>query len=340
MIKVGIIGYGYSAHTFHLPFIATSTAYELSAIYTSRPEVVNLEMPGIQIFESAKAMLDSGTIDLAIISSPNQYHYELAKLCLEREVHAVLEKPMVTSSAEASALIELTQTRSSILSVFHNRRWDGDFLTIKHLIEQNAVGDVRYFESHFDRFRPEVRQRWRELPGKGTGILWDLGPHLIDQALLLFGTPEAVTGRVLALRENSQTDDFFHVILHYSNREVVVHSSPFCAAPTLRFQVQGVAGSYVKFGLDPQEQQLKSGILPTDNIFGLEPNQLTGTIYRSSNSEPVPTLKGCYQEYFSKLAEAIEFDREPPVTAEEAAQVISIIELAESSSKADRTIYI
>jgi len=339
MIRVGIIGYGFSATTFHIPFIQTSPQFELTAICSSRPDAVRQDIPEIKIFESPIAMLESGSIDLAIITSTNEHHYETAKLCLEREIHTVLEKPMVSNSAEATALIELTQTKSAIFSVFHNRRWDGDFLTLQALIEQGELGNIRYFESHFDRFRPEVLQRWREQPGAGAGIWWDLAPHLIDQALVLFGLPNAVTARILSLRENAQVDDYFHVMLHYEDLEVVLHGSPFCAGPNLRFQLQGDYGSYMKIGVDPQEDQLKSGMLPTDLKFGLEPDD-SGYIYNGNDKTPVTTKKGSYAEYFSRLASAIENNEEPPVSVYEAAEVISIIEQAEVSSQSGKTLFL
>lgn len=337
MIKVGIIGYGFSATTFHIPFIQTSLAFELSAICSSRPEAVKRDFPGVDTFKSLEAMLDSGKIELAIITSTNEYHYEMAKLCMERSIHVVLEKPMVTSSNEAIALIELTQTKSAIFSVFQNRRWDGDFRTLQALLEKGDLGEIHHFESRWDRFRPNATQRWRETPGPGTGIWWDLGPHLVDQALVLFGMPNAVTARIMELRENAQVDDYFHVLLHYRDLEVVLHSSPFAAGPNTRFYLQGSSGSYIKSGLDPQESQLKSGMLPTDPDFGLE-QENSGFIYDGNSKKAVPTRKGDYSEYFARLANAIENNEEPPVTVFEAADAITIIEQAIASSQNGCTI--
>ncbi|MEQ9208576.1 MAG: oxidoreductase [Pseudomonadales bacterium] len=337
MIRVGIIGYGFSAATFHIPFIQTSPEFELSAICSSRPETVNQDFPELDTFKSLETMLDSGKVELAIITSTNEYHYEMAKRCLERGIHVVLEKPMVTSSNEATALIELTQTKSAIFSVFQNRRWDGDFQTLQSLIEQGDLGDIRCFESRWDRFRPNATQRWRELPGPGSGIWWDLGPHLVDQVLVLFGMPNAVTARILQLRENAQAEDYFHVLLHYQDLEVILHSSPFAAGPNMRFHLQGSSGSYIKSGLDPQEKQLKSGMLPTDPAFGLEQED-SGFLYDENNKKAVPTKKGNYSEYFARLANAIEHNEEPPVTVFEAADVIRVIEQAAASSRNGCTI--
>ena len=332
MIKVGIVGYGFSATTFHIPFIQSSEQFELSAIQSSRPSAVQQDFSNLDTFTTLEAMLDSDKVDLAIITSTNEHHYPMAKLCLERGIHCVLEKPMVTSSEEATALTELTQTKSAIFSVFQNRRWDGDFRTLQALIEQGDLGDIRYFESRWDRFRPNTTQRWREQPGPGAGIWWDLGPHLVDQAMVLFGMPAAVTARVLKLRENAQVDDYFHVILHYETLEVVLHGSPFSAGPNTRFQLLGTSGSYVKSGLDPQEDQLKSGMPPNDPAFGLEQED-SGFLYDGNSKRRVTTEKGNYAEYFARLASAIENNQEPPVTVYEAADVIKIIEQAIVSSE-------
>ncbi len=337
MIHVGIIGYGFSATTFHIPFIKTSPQFELRAICSSRPEVVRNDLPEVETFESPEAMLDSGKIDLVIITSTNEHHYAMAKLCLEKGIHTVLEKPMVTSSAEATALIELTQTKSAIFSVFQNRRWDGDFLTVQSLLEEGDLGELRYVESRWDRFRPNTTQRWRERPGPGAGIWWDLGPHLVDQALTLFGIPNAVTARILTRRENALVDDYFHVMLHYPELEVLLHSCPFSAGPNIRFQLQGTSGSYIKTGLDPQEAQLKAGMLPTDPLFGLE-NEDRGFLHDGTSRKVVTTKKGNYAEYFVRLASAIENNEEPPVTVFEAADAIRIIEQALISSKKGCTI--
>ena len=270
MIRVGLVGFGFSARTFHLPFITTSDLFELVAISSSRVDVVSATYPGVSAYDSAEELIRSADIDLIIIAAPNYVHYTLARKSLEKGLHVVLEKPMVPSSTQAASLVELADRRSRMLSVFQNRRWDGDFLTLQRLVDGNAVGDVRYFESHFDRFRPDVRHRWREMPGAGSGFWWDLGPHLVDQALCLFGMPEGLTARTRTMRHGAQVTDYFHVLLHYSDLDVVLHSSPFVAAPNIRFQLQGTAGSYVKYGYDPQEAQLKSGMSPVDVGYGVE----------------------------------------------------------------------
>jgi scyllo-inositol 2-dehydrogenase (NADP+) len=338
MIKVGVIGYGYSAKTFHIPLITASESVELAAISSSQKETVEAKYPHVSIFETAHDLIINGNVELVVITAPNDVHYPLAKLCLENGINVILEKPMVTTSVEAEALVRLAKKRSLLLSVFHNRRWDGDFLTVKKLLDNNLVGDVRFFESHFDRFRPTVRQRWREQPGQGAGIWFDLGSHLVDQVVSLFGLPKAITARCLPLRENSKTTDYFHVLLHYENLEVVLHASPFSAAPNNRFRVEGDQGSFVKYGFDPQEEQLKHGMTPQDSLYGVETVGEYGCFYSESSSEIIKTERGCYHQYYSGIAAAMTSKGSNPVNPEDTVAVLIILELAEKSSIKGETV--
>ena len=332
MIRVGIIGFGYSAKTFHIPLIEAIDSLVFTAISSSQPAAVREKHPNVAIYESPERLVVSGELDLVVITAPNAVHFSLAKLCLENDIHVVLEKPMTTTSLEAQTLVALAKERSLVLSVFHNRRWDGDFLTVKRLIEAKRLGEVRYFESHFDRFRPNVQQRWREQPGPASGIWFDLGPHLVDQAMGLFGLPLAVTARCLPMRDGAKTTDYFHVQLHYENLEVVLHASSFSAAPNCRFRVEGTEGSYLKYGLDVQEGQLKHGVSPNDAVYGVESEKEFGCLYLESSSELIASEQGCYQSYYEELAQAINLKGANPVDPAEAATVIQILELAESSS--------
>ncbi|MDE1463496.1 oxidoreductase [Spartinivicinus poritis] len=338
MIKTGIIGYGFSAQTFHLPFIKHLNEFELTAISSSKSEQVLADNPGIQVYDTAEQLIKDNTTELVIITSPNDTHYDLAKLALANGKHVIVEKPFVTQVAQGEELIALAKEKGLVLSTYHNRRWDGDFLTINHLIETKALGEIRLFESHFDRFRPTVRQRWREQAGEGTGIWYDLGSHLVDQALCLFGWPKAITACCRALRENSQVTDYFHVQLHYPNHEVVLRSSPFSAGPGLRFQVEGTKGSFVKYGLDPQEDQLKQGGGPASESWARELDAKHGMLFQEEKETIYPTLLGGYQHYFRNIAQAIMESKTVAVTVEQALAVIKIIQLAERSSAMGQTI--
>ncbi|GAA4096655.1 oxidoreductase [Zhongshania borealis] len=340
MIKLGVIGCGFSANTFHIPLIAASDSLTLSAISSSRRGSVATQYPGVAIYDTAQDLIEQSGVELAIITAPNEAHYSLAKQCLDRGIHVVLEKPMVTKRWQAEALLTLANERSLLLSVYHNRRWDGDFLTLKKLLGNDSLGEVRVFESHFDRFRPAVRQRWREQPGPGSGVWFDLGSHLVDQAITLFGLPTAVTARCLPLREGSETTDYFHVLLHYDNLECILHASAFAAAPSHRFRLEGTTGSYVKFGLDPQEEQLKSGMTPKELAYGVEHKADFGRVYSEFASELVETEIGCYQKYYEEIAAAIRLGGQNPVNPADAVNVIHILELAEESSRSGKTLWL
>jgi scyllo-inositol 2-dehydrogenase (NADP+) len=347
MIKVGVIGYGYSAKTFHLPLIASSGSFELAAISSSQTELLRMKHPSVAIYDDAQALIANAKLELIIITAPNDVHFSLAKLCLESGINVVLEKPMVTTSLQAEELVKLAKECGLLLSVFHNRRWDGDFLTVKKLLANNQLGSIRLFESHYDRFRPTVRQRWREQAGAGAGIWFDLGSHLVDQAISLFGLPEALTARCLAFREGSQTTDYFHVLLHYKDLEVVLHASSFSAAPNVRFRIEGTQASYVKYGFDPQEEQLKKGITPNEPAYGVEteedyghcysqfPSETSGTIDsidRQIVKTAIKTTNGCYQQYYTEIAAAINLGAGNPVNPDDAIDVLRILELTEISS--------
>jgi predicted dehydrogenase len=338
MIKTAVIGYGFSAKTFHLPFIEASEKFQLVSISTSKLEQVRTEWSDITSYKTAQELIQESDAQLVVITAPNDVHYSLAKLCLQHGKHVIIEKPMVTTVHQGEELVSLAKAQGLLLSVYHNRRWDGDFLTVKRLIQDGLIGRVRFFESHFDRFRPIVKDRWREQPGPGTGNWFDLGSHLLDQALCLFGMPQAVTARCLALRDNSKTTDYFHVMLHYSDCEVVLHGSPFSAGPNLRFQVQGTKGSFIKYGYDPQEELLKLGRIPNTPQWAEENKELFGTVFTEAGSEIVPTMWGSYQSYYSGIADAINAGKAIPVSGEDALQVINLLKIAEKSYQLGKTI--
>lgn len=338
MIKTAVIGYGFSAKTFHLPFIEASENFQLVSISTSNLEQVKMKWPDITSYQTAQELIQESNAQLVVITAPNDVHFSLAKLCLQNGKHVIIEKPMVTTAHQGEKLVSLAKAQGLVLSVYHNRRWDGDFLTIKQLIQNGSIGRVRFFESHFDRFCPVVRDRWREQPGPGTGIWFDLGSHLLDQALCLFGMPQAITARCLVLRDNSKTTDYFHVLLHYSDCEVVLHGSPFSAGPNLRFQVQGTKGSFTKYGYDPQEELLILGKVPNTPQWAEENEEQFGTLFTEADSEIVPTMRGSYQSYYSGIADAINTGIAVPVKAEDALRVINLLEIAEKSNQLGRTL--
>jgi len=337
-IPTALIGFGFSARTFHLPFLQALPEFSVTAVSTRNSDPRHLPSPEVTRYDDAEALLDRDEARLVIITTPNDSHYALARRALELGKDVVIDKPFVCSSKEGQALIDLARERGRLLSVYQNRRWDGDFLTLRSLIDSGRLGAVRLLESRFDRFRPQPRERWREQPGRGSGIWYDLGPHLLDQALLLFGKPQALTARLATLREQCQVIDYFHVQLHYPQLEVVLNSSPFCAAPNLRFHVEGSGGSYRKQGLDPQEERLLAGARPDRDEWAREPAESWGEFSDAEHSERVETLCGDYRHYYRGIADALLHGAENPVPAEQALDTIRLIELAQQSNEEGRRI--
>lgn len=337
-IKTAIIGYGFSAKTFHIPFIAGLDEFELCAISTSQKEAVEHDWPKVTHYFTAQELLSQSDAELVIITAPNDVHFNLAQLALESGKHVVLEKPFVTKLEDGQALIELAAQQQRILSVYHNRRWDGDFLTAKMLITQGQLGDVKSFESHFDRFRPQVRERWREQTTDGGGILFDLGSHLIDQALQLFGLPQSLSAQCLKMRDNSINVDYFNIVFHYADKQVTLHGDLYSPAPNKRFTIKGSIGSYEKLGLDPQEARLIAGVSPTVEGWGDETKDQYGLLYNERGSKAIPTQSGSYQNYFVALSDSIRKQGAIPVDPQDALWTIKLIELAMESSRLGKTI--
>lgn len=337
-IKVGVIGFGLSARVFHLPFLAASRRYEVCAVSSSRTDEVKAYCPQAAVYDDAEEMIRESEAELIVNTAPNVAHFPLSALALRAGKHVVVEKPFVTNIADGEALIKLAAEQGRILTVYHNRRWDGDFLTVQKLLADNTLGPLRFFETHFDRFRPNVRDTWRESAGEGSGILLDLGSHLADQALYLFGKPQAVSADIRNARTGAGTDDMFRITLHYPDKLAVLVSSPFCAGPNLRFKLEGDSGSFIKYGLDPQEARLRAGQMPEAADWAAEMPGEYGTIYDGKGERPVPTVTGGYQAFYEKLAVSIGASSPPPVLAEEALTVLRLLEACWESARAGQTV--
>lgn len=336
-IRVGVIGFGNSAKTFHLPFINALPMFELVAISSSQSDALNAEYPNVAHYQDAMTLIEQSDAELVIITAPNQAHYPLAKAAIEKGLHVLLEKPFVIDIEQGKALIEQAKQAKVKLSVYHNRRWDGDFLSVKQLIEGRKIGKLKIFQSHYDRFRPEVKVRWREDGQPGSGILYDLGSHLIDQALALFGKPLQVSADVLAMRDKSPAIDYFHLTLHYADHLVILHSSSLSAGPVLRFRLEGDRGSYVKYGIDPQEDQIKAGVIDTNSTQ--QAGEETGILYTSEGKTSITNIQGGYHHFYRQLAKSLMHNTPLPVSAEQALDTIRIIQLAEQSQKQQKTLH-
>jgi predicted dehydrogenase len=338
MIHVALIGYGYVGRTFHVPLIRATPGLELVAIASSRPESVHADLPGIPIVASPDEAFALPSIDLVVIATPNDTHVPMATTALNAGKHVVLEKPLAPTLDEARALASLAQRTRRVLAVFQNRRWDGDFLAITDLIARSALGEVSHFESHFDRYRPLVRDRWRERAGVGSGLWYDLGPHLVDQALRLFGLPDRVTGSLAAQRPGAQSDDWAHVILEYSRLRVILHASVLVAARLPRFIVHGQAGSWIKYGVDAQERQLVAALTPED--AGPTRDREDAVLVDGASGTRTETViaPGDYRQFYVQLRDAVLGVASNPVPPEQVVPVIAVLEAAIRSSGEERAL--
>jgi predicted dehydrogenase len=336
-LRVGLLGYGYVGKTFHAPLIEATDGLALAAVGSSDAGKVHADRPHVEV-QKPDDVLTSPGVDLVVIATPNDTHYDLARRALLAGKHVVVDKPFTVTLQEAEALAELAETTGRVLSVFHNLRWNADFLTVRALVADGRLGEVMHFESHFDRYRPEVRQRWRELAGPGSGIWYDLGAHLVDQALQLFGPPAAVYADMAALRAGATAVDYFHVVLRYaSGRRAVLHGSNLVPGGSPRFVLHGDRASYVKHGVDPQEGALQRGERPEGADWGRDLHD--GTLYRTEGretiAEAVPTLRGDWRAYYAAVRDAVAGRAPNPVPAADAVLVMRILERAvESAARA------
>jgi len=322
-IRVGLVGYGLGGAVFHAPLIRACKRMELAAVQTSR------EAPNR--VDSLEALLDRS--DLVVIASPNTTHFVIAKAALEAEKHVVIDKPFTVTLDEADELIALAKQQDRILSVFHNRRWDSDFLTLKRILPR--IGAISLYEAHWDRFRPAIKAGWRETDEPGGGVWYDLGPHLVDQALRLFGMPESVSGDIFAQRPEAKADDYFDVTLHYGSRRVCLRCSTLVAQPRPRIAAHGSEASFVKFGLDPQEPALKDGADPLDPGFGID--ERTGTLtFPDGGSQSVPNERGDYLAFYEAVADSILDGAPLPVDPADARDGLRLISLARRASELGR----
>ncbi|WP_195575252.1 oxidoreductase [Paenibacillus sp. 1001270B_150601_E10] len=342
-INVGIVGYGLSGEIFHAPLVQSAAGMDILKVVSSDPLKVRRKFPDMEVVSSIEELLLDERIDLVVITTPNSTHYSFAKQCLLAGKHVVVEKPFVIHTEEAKDLIDTANEQNKLLSVFHNRRWDNDFQTVRHCIESGALGDIYLYEAHFDRYRPEVKDRWREQIGPGAGMLYDLGAHLIDQALYLFGSPINVYGDVFAQRVGASVDDYFHIILNYGKMRVILHSGSMVRNPGPKFQVHGSKGSFIKYGLDSQEDSLRQGKVPGSPGWGKDPEEWYGELTTEVGEEQwttkkIETIPGSYENFYQGIYHSIINNAPLPVNAIEAMNTIKVIELAKKSSLEQKTI--
>ncbi|MGN6375642.1 MAG: oxidoreductase [Sphingomonas sp.] len=338
MVAVGVIGYGLAGRVFHAPLIDAVDRLSLRAIASSRRDEIAAAWPGVAV-TTPEALIADPAIDLVVVATPNDSHASLARAALEAGKHVVIDKPLAVDAEQARGLVALAEARGRLLSAFHNRRWDGDFLTVERLLSEGKLGRPMLYEARWDRSRLGQRTGWKDQPGTGNGLLPDLGSHLIDQALRLFGMPEVLTADMAAQREGGRVDDYFELTLHYGPMRAILSASTLVAAPRPRFAVHGTGGSFVKHGLDPQEAAMDGGARPNDPGVGEDDPAKYGTLTRPEGaSERVPTERGDYRRYYEGVAAAILDGAPVPVDPADAVTGLELIALARRSAAEGRTL--
>lgn len=332
-IRVGLIGYGYAGRTFHAPLIGATPGLELAAVASRDATRVHADLPDVRVLPTPDALIADDDIGLVVIATPNDTHAPLASAALRAGKHVVIDKPMALDMAEARALVALADASPGQLSVFHNRRWDSDYLAVRQAIGEGTIGEVMHFESHIDRYRPTVRDRWRESAGPGAGIWYDLGPHLVDQALQLFGLPERVQAALAIQRAGGLSDDWAHVRLDYGARQVMLHASMLVAGGARRFVVHGTGGSLIKTGADRQEAQLLAGFAPGAPGWGEDADPLY-VIDARGDTRTRPTVAGDQRRFYAALGAAMAGDSPWPVPPIEALAVMAVIDAGFASQRA------
>ncbi|MEV6398902.1 Gfo/Idh/MocA family oxidoreductase [Streptomyces sp. NPDC051907] len=344
-LRVALVGYGLAGSVFHAPLIAAAEGLALDTVVTSNPErqqQARDAYPGVRVAVSPDELWKrAGELDLVVIASPNKTHVPIAAAALEAGLSVVVDKPIAGAAAEARELAALAEERGLLLSVFQNRRWDNDFLTLQKLIADGELGDVLRFESRFERWRPQLKGGWRESgdPQEIGGLLYDLGSHVVDQALTLFGPVALVYAEADVRRPGAEADDdTFIALTHVNGVRSHLYVSAVTAQLGPRFRVLGSKAGYVKHGLDPQESALREGELPSaDGAWGTEPESLWGRVGAGESpltggGRPVPTLPGDYPAYYTGIAAALRDGTPPPVTALEAAAALDVLEAARRSA--------
>jgi len=343
-LQVGIIGFGYAGKTFHAPLVRTTPGLRIAAVSSSDAARVHAALgPGVAVTGDPRALAVDPALDLVVVASPNATHYELAALALGAGKHVVVDKPFTPTLQEAGHLAALARDHGVLLSVFHNRRWDSSTLTAQKMIASGELGAIRHAAMHFDRFRPQVQARWKEDAAAAGGTWMDLGPHLLDEALLYFGAPGAIQLDLAQLRPGTQADDAFHARLRYAGGlRVDLHASMLTALPRPRLALYGTRGSYVKQSLDPQEANLKEGALPTgeDAAWGMDPERGSAAVEREGALEiiDVATENGAYPAYYRQVRDAILGRAPNPVPPGQAIMVMRLLEAGRLSDAQRREV--
>lgn len=343
VINVGLVGFGMSGQLFHAPFIDADKRFILKTVVERHQNLAFETYSYVNTVRSLDELLEDKSIQLVVITTPNIYHYDQVKECLLADRDVVVEKPFTPTSKEAQDLIDIAKEKGRKIFIYQNRRWDGDFLTIKKILKDDLLGELHDYEAHFDRYTPVLStKKWREKIDPAGGNLYDLGTHLIDQAVALFGLPKTILADIRTQRENSLVDDAFDVVLDYGKLKVTLKAGMLVKELGPRYSIHGSLGSFVKHGIDPQEADLKNGRSPLLDNWGADTEDKYGVlniVQKEFNQRiKVETHKGCYQNFYSNVFEVMGNNAELSIKPEEARDVIKIIELAFESHKTKKTV--
>ena len=342
-INTALCSFGISGRVFHAPFIVANPHFNLYAVWERTKNNVEEKYPQVKIFRTLKEILEDDKIELVIVNTPNYTHYEYTKKALLADKHVIVEKPFTVTIDEGKELIELAEKQNKKLSVYQNRRYDSDYKTIKKILEEKLLGNLVEAEFHFDRYSENLSPKiHKEVPGPGTGSLYDLGSHLIDQALQLFGIPEALFADIRIVRPASQVDDYFNLLLYYPQLRVNIKSSYLVKEALPGYILHGTKGSFLKSKTNIQEEMLQKGEVPTKADWGTEPESEWGFLNTENNGrmikEYIKSERGNYGDYYNGMYNAIRNNKQVPVSAKDGLNVIKVIEAAFKSVKLKRIV--
>jgi scyllo-inositol 2-dehydrogenase (NADP+) len=339
-LNVGIVGFGVSGRTFHAPLIRAA-GMRVTAIVARRsnPGAGSAE---VQWFSDIADLLSEAAVDLVVIATPNHLHVEQASAALRAGRHVVIDKPAALTASHLDTLFELERLSDRKVAVFHNRRWDSDFLTLQRLLKARELGEVSAFYMRWDRFRPQITPRWREYAESGGGVLLDLGSHMVDQVLTLFGRPDWLQATIMAQRQGAIVDDAFEILMGRGPLLISLGVSSLAAESSLRYRVLGAGGSFLKRGLDVQEQQLRDSMDPLAAEYGREPSAQYGSLVPANGetTKPVPSVPGCWTDFYHQIRVSIENGAPVPVSLGAAQDVIMILDAARQSSATGTRVYL
>jgi scyllo-inositol 2-dehydrogenase (NADP+) len=344
-IKTAICSFGMSGWVFHAPFIAINPGFELYAVWERTKNLAQEKYTGIKTVRTLEAILQDASIELVVVNTPNATHYAYTKQALQAGKHVVVEKPFTVTVEEGLELIALANEKKRLLTVYQNRRFDSDYRTVKKVVDEKWLGDIVEAEIHYDRFKEEPGPKLhKEVPGPGTGLLYDLGAHLIDQAIQFFGMPSSVFADIAIMRKLSKVDDYMELLLYYPGKRVRVKSSYMVREALPSYIFHGTKGSFIKARTDVQEVMLQAGKIPGGPAWGIEPESEKGLLHTEKDGklirEYIPSLKGNYGDYYDQLYTAIREGGPLPVTATQGLNIIRVIEAAYESNQAKKIVAI